>query len=144
MLQQLIDSKAAVEFNGGIDIRIMTEEQAEYLSRIKQRIAHFAWDRYEDRDKVLPKFKMFKEISGFGTRKMIVYTLVNYDTTIEQDLDRIYTLKDLGYWAYVMIYNKDSLPRGHIYKKLQRWCNNRFIFGTGITFDDYLKGDYKK
>jgi hypothetical protein len=82
---------------------------------------------------------MFKEISGFDARKMIVYTIVNYDTTLEQDLERIYTLKELGYWAYVMIYNKDSLPKGHIYRKLQRWCNNRFIFGSGATFDEYLK-----
>lgn len=140
LLQQLIDSNATVEFNGGLDIRLMTEEKARYVTQIKQKIVHFAWDRYDDKNKILPKFKMFKEISGFDARKMIVYTIVNYDTTLEQDLERIYTLKELGYWAYVMIYNKDELPRGHIYRKLQRWCNNRYIFGTGITFEEYLKG----
>lgn len=140
LLQQLIDSKANIEFNGGLDIRLMTEEKAKYVSQIKQKIVHFAWDRYEDKDKILPKFEMFKRISGFSERKMIVYTIVNYDTTLEQDLERIYTLKKLGYWAYVMIYNKEKLPRGHTYKKLQRWCNNRFIFGSGVSFEDYLKG----
>lgn len=139
LLQQLIDSGAWVEFNGGLDIRLMTEEKAKYITQIKQRIVHFAWDRYEDKDKILPKFKMFKEISGFDARKMIVYTIVNYDTTLEQDIERINTLRDLGYWAYVMIYRKDELPRKSIYKKLQRWCNNRYIFGTGISFDEYLK-----
>jgi len=89
---------------------------------------------------IIPKFEMFKRISGFSERKMIVYTLVNYDTTLEQDLERIYTLRELGYWAYVMIYNKDSLPPGHVYKKLQRWVNNRFIFATCKTFEEYLKG----
>lgn len=141
LLQQLIDSKVTVEFNGGLDIRLMTEEKARYITQIKQKIVHFAWDRYDDKEKILPKFKMFKEISGFNERKMIVYTIVNYETTIEQDLERIYTLKKLGYWAYVMIYNKESLPKGHLYKKLQRWCNNRFIFGSGTTFDEYLRGD---
>lgn len=140
LLQQLIDSGAVVEFNGGLDIRLMTEEKAKYISQIKQRIIHFAWDRYEEKDIVLPKFDMFKRISGYDERKLIVYTIVNYDTTIEQDLDRIETLRKLGYWAYVMIYDKESLPRGHIYRKLQRWCNNRFIFGTGIRFSEYLKG----
>jgi hypothetical protein len=141
LLQQLIDSKATVEFNGGLDIRLMSEEKARYITQIKQKLVHFAWDRYDDKNKILPKFEMFKKISGFNERKMIVYTIVNYDTTIEQDLERIYTLRELGYWAYVMIYNKESLPKGHIYKKLQRWCNNRFIFGTGITFAEYLKGE---
>lgn len=139
LLQQLIDSKATVEFNGGLDIRLMTEEKAEYVSKIKQDLVHFAWDRYEDKEKILPKFEMFKRISGFPERKMIVYTIVNYNTTLEQDLERIYTLKELGYWAYVMIYDKENLPKGHVLKKLQRWCNNRFIFGTGITFEEYLR-----
>lgn len=140
LLQQLIDSGANVEFNGGLDIRMMTEEKAEMVSKIKQKIVHFAWDQYQDKKIIIPKFKMFKEISGFSERKMIVYTIVNYDTTLEQDLERIYTLRDLGYWAYVMIYNKDSLPRGHVYKKLQRWVNNRFIFAKCETFEEYLRG----
>lgn len=140
LLQQLIDSKATVEFNGGLDIRLMTEEKAKYISKIKQKLIHFAWDRYEDKEKILPKFEMFKKLSGWDCRKLIVYTIVNYNTTIEQDIERIETLKKLGYWAYVMIYNKDSLRKGHIYRKLQRWCNNRYIFASGISFDDYLKG----
>lgn len=140
LLQQLIDSKANVEFNGGLDIRLMTEEKAEYVARVKQKTIHFAWDRYDEKEKIIPKFEMFKRKSGFGKNKMIVYTLVNYDTTIEQDLERIELLRELGYWAYVMIYDKDNLPRGHIYRKLQRWCNNRYIFGSGCTFDEYLNG----
>ena len=140
LLQQLIDSGANVEFNGGLNIRMMNEEKAEMVTQIKQKIVHFAWDRYEDKKMIIPKFEMFKRISGFSERKMIVYTLVNYDTTLEQDLERIYTLRELGYWAYVMIYNKDSLPPGHVYRKLQRWVNNRFIFATCKTFEEYLKG----
>ena len=138
LLQQLIDSKAYVEFNGGLDIRMMTEEKALMLKEIKQKVVHFAWDRYEDKEMILPKFKMFKEITQWRERKLIVYVLVNYNTTLEQDLERIYTLRELGYWAYVMIYNKESLPRGHVLKKLQRWVNNRFIFGKVKTFDEYL------
>ncbi len=140
LLKQLIDSKANVEFNGGLDIRLMTEEKAEYIAQIKQKLVHFAWDRYEDKENIIPKFEMFKRISGFSERKMIVYTIVNYNTTIEQDLERIYTLKELGFWAYVMIYNKEHLPRGHELRKLQRWVNNRMIFAKCQTFEDYKRG----
>lgn len=139
LLQQLIDSKAYVEFNGGLDVRMMTEEKAMMLKQIKQKIVHFAWDRYEDKEIIIPKLKLFKEITQWSERKLIVYVLVNYNTTLEQDLERIYTLRELGYWAYVMIYNKASLPRGHILKKLQRWVNNRIIFAKCLNFDDYLK-----
>ena len=109
------------------------------LKQIKQKIVHFAWDRYEDKKIIIPKLKLFKEITKWSERKLIVYVLVNYDTTIQQDLERIYTLRELGYWAYVMIYDKDNLPRGHIYKKLQRWVNNRFTFGKCKTFVEYLE-----
>lgn len=140
LLQQLIDSKARVDINQGMDIRMMTAEKAEMISQIKTKLIHFAWDRYEDKKIILPKFKMFKEISGMSERKLIVFVLCNFDTTLEQDLERIYTLREMGYWAYVMLYDKANIPRGHIMKKLQRWVNNRVIFSQCKTFDEYLGG----
>lgn len=139
LLQQLIDSKAWVDFNQGLDIRLMTEEKAKMLKRIKTKDLHFAWDRYQDKEKILPKFKMFKEISNINERNLIVYVLCNYDTTLEQDLERIYTLREMGYWAYVMLYDKDNIPKGHELRKLQRWVNNRFVFAKCETFEEYQK-----
>jgi hypothetical protein len=85
LLQQLIDSKAWVDFNQGLDIRLMTEEKAEMLKQIKTKELHFAWDRYQDKDKILPKFKMFKDITGIRERNLLVYVLCNFDTTLEQE-----------------------------------------------------------
>lgn len=138
LLQQLIDSKAWVDFNQGLDIRMMTEEKAEMLSRIKIKEIHFAWDRYEDRELVVPRFELYakygKLVHGHNA---IVYVLVNYDTTIEQDLERIYTLRELGYWAYVMVYDKEHAAA--VYKDLARWVNNRFIFAKCKRFEDYKR-----
>ena len=140
LLQQLIDSKAWVDINQGLDIRLMTEEKAEMVKQIKIKQWHFAWDRYEDKDKILPKFKMFKDITGINERNLIVYVLCNFDTTIVQDLERIYTLREMGYWAYVMLYDKANIPPGHKLRKLARWVNNRFIFAKCERFEDYLNG----
>lgn len=137
LLQQLIDSRATVDINQGLDIRLMTKEKAEMLARIKMDQLHFAWDRYQDKDMILPKLQMFREMTTKNERSLIVYVLCNFDTTVEQDLDRIYTLRKMGYWAYVMIYNKESLPQGHILRKIARWVNNRFIFAKCETFDEY-------
>lgn len=141
LLQQLIDSKAHVDFNQGLDIRLMTEEKAEMLNKIKTKEIHFAWDRYEDKDLVLEKLKMYSEVGKFkkGSHNVIVYTIVNFDTTFEQDLERIYTLREMGYWAYVMIYDKAHCERK--YKDLQRWVNNRFIFAKCEKFEDYAKNN---
>lgn len=135
--QQLINSKAWINFNQGADIRLMTEEKAQYIKRMKIKQIHFAWDRYEDKSKIIPRFKVFKEITGWDKRKLPVYVLCNFDTTHEQDLERIYTLRDLGYWPYVMIFEKYKLPKGHITRRLQRWVNMRSTFETIANFKDY-------
>lgn len=140
LLQQLIDSKAWVDFNQGLDIRLMTEEKAEMLGKIKQKNLHFAWDRFEDKEKIVPKFEMFKRITGIDYRKLGVFVLCNFNTTLEQDLERIYTLRGLGFNPYVMLYNKENIPRGHTMRKLQRWVNNRIVFARCERFEDYMKG----
>ena len=137
LLQQLIDSKAWIDINQGLDIRLMTAEKAEMIKQMKVKELHFAWDRYQDKDIIVPKLKEFKAITKLDIRKLIVYVLCNYDTTIEQDLERIYTLRELGYWAYVMLYDKENIPRGHTYRKMQRWVNNRFVFAKCKTFEEY-------
>lgn len=140
LLQQCIDSKATIDFNQGLDIRMMTEEKIAMLKQIKIKELHFAWDRYEDKEKILPKLSIFSQKYYGGRRadhRTIVYTIVNFTTTIDQDLERVYTLREMGYWAYIMIYDKQHC--NPIYKKLQRWVNNRFIFAQCKTFEDYLK-----
>ena len=139
LLQQLIDSKAWVDFNQGIDIRLMTAEKAKMLSQIKVKELHFAWDKYQDKDMILPKFRLFAEhypklLHG---HRGVVYTLVNFDTTLDQDLERIYTLRDMGYWAYVMIYDKKHCDP--IYTRLQSWVNNRVRFAKCEKFEDYTR-----
>ena len=118
----------------------MTEEKAELIKQMRIRNIHFAWDRYEDKGKIIPKFKMFKEITKLDMRKLIVYVLCNYDTTIEQDLERIYTLREMGYWAYVMLYDKENIPKWHELRKMARWVNNRFVFAKCETFEEYKAG----
>lgn len=137
ILQQLIDSKSWVDFSQGVDIRLMTEEKAEMIKRIKTKNIHFAWDRYEDKKKIVPKLKMFKEYTGYDYRKLTVYMLCNFDTTFEQDLERVYLLRDLGYNPFVMLYDKEHIPTGHKLKHLQRWVNNRIIFRTCEKFEEF-------
>ena len=139
LLQQLVDSKAWIDINQGLDIRLITEEKAELIKQMKIKELHFAWDRYEDKDIIVPKFKMFKEITQIDIRKLIVFILCNFDTTIEQDLERIYTLRDLGYWAYVMLYDKEHIPKNSKLRKMARWVNMRSVFATVPKFEDYLR-----
>ena len=111
------------------------------LKLIKIKMVHFAWDNYKDKDFIVPKFKQLISITNWNYRKALVYCLVNYDTTIEQDLERIYTLRDLGYDPFVMVYNKEYTKPTDTVRQLQRYVNNKFIFRSKDckTFDEYQR-----
>lgn len=144
LLGQLAESKAIIDFNQGLDVRMLNEAKCHALDAIRIKEIHFAWDRYEDKQRVLPKLQMYAEICKAKphAHNAIVYVLVNHTSTFEQDLERIYTLRDLGYWAYVMIYDKQKASQQ--YHDLQRWCNNRFIFAKCKRFEDYGKNEEPK
>lgn len=97
LFQQLIDSQACIDFSQGLDIRFITKTKTDLLKQMRIKQIHFAWDNYNDKDKIIPLFRMFKQDTGWDKRKMGVYVLTNFNTTIEQDLERIYTLRDIGY-----------------------------------------------
>ena len=73
----------------------------------------------------------------YDNHKMTVYVLCGFDSTVEQDLDRIYTLRDIGYRPYVMIYDKQKLRSGDTLKKMQRWVNSVYTFMKVKRFEDY-------
>lgn len=137
LLGQLADSGAAVDFNQGLDARLLSPSKCEALNAVRTKEVHFAWDRYEDKRRVLPKLEMFAELcpQRMHGHAAIVYVLVNHTSTLAQDLERIYTLRELGFWAYVMVYDKPHAAP--IYHHMQRWCNNRFIFARCPRFEDY-------
>lgn len=141
LLQQLIDSKARVDFNQGLDIRLTNERNIALINQVKVKQIHFAWDNHkDDLTRYFERYKAYAKHKPHGHYGM-VYVLTNFGSTIEEDLHRIYTLRDMEYDPYVMIYNKDGLPKGHELRKLQRWVNNKIIYRSCNTFEEYLKGN---
>lgn len=136
LLQQLVDSGARVEFNQGLDIRLINDRNLELLKQIKLDRIHFAFDRWQDKDIIEPKLRQFVAKTGCNRSKgrVTVYILTNFDTTLEQDIYRIQLCRELNISPYPMIYDKEHADP--VYRKLQRWCNN-IIFWTCPTFEEY-------
>lgn len=137
LLEQLIESGAWVDINQGIDCRLLNEKNIEAINRLKLKEIHFAWDYMHETERVLRGLELYRQLAtrkphgSWGT----VYTLVNYDTTMDENLFRIYTLREMGYDPYVMIYDKPHASRE--IRLLQRWCNNRRIFRSEPDFNKY-------
>lgn len=140
LLQQLVDSKALVDFTQGLDIRLMTDKKAELISKCKVKMIHFAWDNPNDTT-CFEKLKEYSKAFGLPQRKLSVYVLTNFNSTTEQDLYRVEKLREIGYMPYVMIYDKPNAPQ--ITRLLQRYVNNRYIFWS-TTFKQYIESGQKK
>lgn len=137
LLGQLADSKAWVDMNQGMDARMLTEENIEALNRVRIKNIHFAWDLMDRSEAILKGLNLWKKYGkkdrhgSWGT----VYVLTNFNTTMEENLYRIYKLVDMGFLPDVRIYDKPNAPKE--IRRLQRWCNNRFIFKSCPRFEDY-------
>lgn len=160
LLNQLVASNAEIEFNGGLDVRFINEEIIELLKQMKVKDFHFAWD--DPNEKLLDKFALIKEANLKRADQITVYVLVNYWSTTEQDLYRIYSLRKLGFMPYVMIYDKQKFVNTNgrwlkgienyfskeqiihfkVCQHMQRWCNTRQIIKKVNNFYDYEP--YKK
>lgn len=138
LLQQLIDSGARVDFTQGLDARFITPEIAEMLKQIKTKTYHFAFDFMKNERRIIKGLKTFLDIVNPNKRQCSVYVLTNFDTTIEEDLYRVKKLQEIGLDPDIRIYRKNSLPKRHILRDLQRWCNNRIIYRSCTDFMEYV------
>lgn len=146
LLQQLVDSDAKIDFNQGLDARLIDFDKADYLAHMKLKSPHFAMDNMKDIESVRRGLIYYvdacKRVKGkWNWRNANVFILTNFDTTHEQDMERIKAVQECECHPYVMIYNKPSAPK--ITKRLQRWTNNLFCYSKASDFEDFLKYAYK-
>ena len=137
LLEQLAGSGAWVDINQGLDARLLTPQNIEVIKRTKIKEIHFAWDLMKNSKRVINGLNLWKRYGkknkhgSWGT----VYVLTNFNTTMAENLFRIYKLDEMGFDPYVMIYDKPNAPQE--IRLLQRWCNNKIIFKSCKRFEDY-------
>ena len=136
LLGQLADSKAWVDMNQGADARMLTEKNIEALNRVKFKRIHFAWDLMDRSEQIIKGLNLYLEQGKIhDPSRRLVYVLTNFNTTMEENLYRIYTLRDMGYDPFVMVYDKPNAPRE--IRRLQRWSNNKWVFKKCPKFENY-------
>lgn len=119
----------------GVDVRIIDEEQSYWLNKLKMKQnIHIAWDLPQldltDRLK-----EMIKYVKPY---KITCYVLVGFNSTIEQDLFRLNTLKSLGVTPFVQPYRDFTNERKPKQYELDlaRWANKMWLFKS-CDFADF-------
>lgn len=134
LLKQLANSGAYVDFTQGLDARLVNNENIEILKKIKLKAFHFAWNNPRDK-KIKENLLFIRRSFTLNPRFFKVYVLTNYWSSFDEDLERVYWLRDNGLDPYVMIFDKPNAPKN--IRHLQRWVNNKIIFNTVKNFNDY-------
>jgi len=131
ILNQLIENRIKVFFAQGLDIRLLTNNQAKLLSlvRLWKRI-HFAWDFLGIEKSVIKGIEILDRHNL--KNKSMFYVLVGFNTTRDEDMYRIETLRRLGIDPFVMPFD----TRDQYQRDLARWVNHKAIFKT-VEWGEY-------
>lgn len=126
ILDSLISTQKPFHFRQGLDIRLLTPQKAEKLSKVKYHGDFiFAFDNIKDKPLIEKKLKLWRQYSKKTTK---LYLLCGYYSQDIQDIidtfERIKILMKYGCNPYIMRYEayKNSKFK-NIYIQLARWCN---------------------
>ena len=137
-IEEMKEYDLRVNFSQGLNIRIISERQAQALASVNFRNINdnskqvtFAWDQIKDERVIKRGFKRVTD-AGIKPYQMQFYVLIGFDTTPEEDLHRVMMLKDWGCDPYAMPYDKSDPYQ----KKFVRWVNRRAVFHS-CTWEEY-------
>lgn len=137
-LERIIELKLKICFVQGLNIRIITDEQAELLakcnyqnSKFNQKYLTFAWDKFND-GKIVKEGINRCVKAGIPTNHMQFFVLVGFDSTPDQDMERVMTLREIGCMPFVMPYKRDDPYQ----RAFTRWVNHRATFKS-CSWEEY-------
>lgn len=133
VIDWLAEKKLPIDFQCGFDVRLLHMDKWQY---IKDRLSIYkqirtAWDN--PRDDLTRGLTRLADI--FGKSKIMVYVLIGYWSTPEEDLERVLKIRELGLDAWVMPYNKKDPYQ----KAFERWCNRH----AGCSWEEYNHGSWQ-
>jgi len=130
-LDELAASRAQVNFTQGVDARLITPEIAIGISKVRRyKQVHTAWDLMKDEERCLRGVGILRDTLPRGS--VMVYVLIGFNTTPEEDLYRVERLRELNVDPFVMPFDK----KNNYQKRFARWCNFKAIFKT-VAWQDY-------
>lgn len=135
-MEDMIGKNVRIDFNQGMDARLVTPEIAEILSKLKWiRFIRFSSDTAEMVSVIAKVVEMLKQ-HGVPASKVFVYALIQ---DVGEAHKRITALDDLGVdvFAHPYIDFEGGKPNED-QKKLARWCNMKAAHKS-CTFEEFKR-----
>lgn len=126
--RQIRKEKLIVDFNQGLDLRLLTDDIAQELKTIRHKEYKFSWDM--DDNSMIARLSDAKDILGPCTI-FIICGFLPY----EKILNKLDIIKKMGHNAYIM--RHESVHYEKRYIQLSRWANQHHIFKK-MTLDEFV------
>lgn len=150
-LTDLEKEKLRVDFNQGLDIRLVDEEKAHYLSRLKySKQLRFALDDIKYRKAFGCGMETLRN-AGINLSSIMVYFLIGFNSSLEEDLERLEIIKSYNATPFAMNYQEVNGVKPRVLRdrreltEFARWVNLPHGFFKHLAFDKWLAiRGYKK
>lgn len=143
-LATLIKEQVKVDFNQALDIRLVDDKIAFLLSQIRlDTFLRFSFDRIELEGKVTDGLGQLLK-AGIPANKVMVFVLVGFDSSLEEDLARIELLMEYKVSPFVMKYQEANSVKARVVRdkwelqELARWVNQPHGFYKVFSFAEWL------
>lgn len=132
--RQARDNNIRIDFNQGLDHRLLTPEIVQELAITPISAYRFAYDGLGMRKSVNRAVAL---LHAHGINYAQWYVLVGYNTSLREDVQRINHLRFLHQRAFVQRYK----PEDRNYITIARWANHRQI--SNMTLMQFMKHEGK-
>lgn len=134
-----------VDFNQGLDARLLTDYHADRLAELDTRLVRLAWDHVKLESAVMVAYERLRR-AGFWKERIRVYVLIGFDDTPADALYRLESIKALGVWPNPMRYQPLDVEKRNGYvasgwtdaelKRFMRYWS-RQCWLASVPFEEY-------
>lgn len=125
---QIQKENLKVDFNQGLDIRLVTPEIARALSKLipSNKFWRFAFDEIKIENKVRKGIELLLS-NNVSKHRIFFYVLVGFNDTIEEEIRRAEILHEYGVDIYFMFYNNFEVKNHRIIPKVKDYIYSRLV-----------------
>ncbi len=143
ILDELLELNLEVDFNHGLDARLITLNIAQRLKKLKVKYVRMAYDLIDYRDEVKKAIDILNE-AGYRGRELFFYTLHNFNDTPEDFFLRHQDIMRWGVVSYPMRYiplkalkKNDFISKNWTADQLEMIADARRVIGVRGAFPPY-------
>jgi len=143
IFEEVIELNMIVDFNEGLDARLLNEDAAVLISKMKIPIVRLAYDMPSQKHYVKKAINLLNNY-GISKRDILVYSLFNYTESPDEYHKRVLEILEWGAVCYPMRFQPCMTLKKDSYispkwtpERLEMVQRSRRVIGYGGTFPPY-------